>query len=842
MENIIGQIRDILRKEGITGMASINHCIVFLVSRLLNEELCKKVGIASKYSFNNMMLDTDGNEIGSQDLYDKFYRKSDPCFIREVINKLKFTNIKFKMEGIHNLKLIMKKLEKLDTDNLSIKYDLIGTIYEIHLKSGTSNAMRDLGQYYTHRLVIKYMIELCDVKMTNGIIEKIVDPTMGTGGFLTMVIKDLQSKYNNIDWTKNKDNIIGFDIDDNVKNMALLNIFLEIGEVCNNTVVKQDTLKNDLRLDNGILEKAKVILANEPMGIKNITHASCCDRIKDLKIRGTKAEPLFLQLFMEALDDDGRCAVIVPDGVLFTESNLHKNTRKHMIENFNLKKVISLNDDNFFLNTGVSTSILFFAKDGTKTKKIEFCEITLNDEKEIEEKLIINVEYDKIKDNNYSLFVNMYNVEELDKIEGLEYKKISDITNFLKKSKRKASYGQDEGMFPFYTSSSKIKRCNTADYKEECIIIGDGGCANIYIDSNFSCSDHNHIIQTKQNNVNNRFLKYYLEINIKLLELGFKGATIKNLSKSYIQNLEIPIPSLKIQNKIIEQLDVLSENNNTLEKNIDEFKEILKYYVESYTMNCEKEKLSNLCNLKAGKFNSRDCRSKGKYPFYNGKATNPSGFNDKFCFDYNNYLILIKDGGAGYKKYGDQIGLGKVFKVNGKSSATSHQLALVLKKDTVLNEYLYYYLSANKNKIMDLALYTTGLGTIRKSKLENFNIHIPTKEKQEHIVIYCDNITSMIENMEQQIIKNKELMKNILDNHLNSQSEISENNQLLSEDDDSNSEDDEIIDSEDDEIIDSEDNDSNSEDDDEIIDSEDNDSNSEDDDEIINNKLLVNNI
>ena len=79
-------------------------------------------------------------------------------------------------------------------------------------------------------------------------------------------------------------------------------------------------LYNDFKLPNGeILEKVDVILANEPMGIKNIVHASCCERIKELKIRGTKAEPLFLQLFMQALNDGGRCAVIVPDGVLFNE-------------------------------------------------------------------------------------------------------------------------------------------------------------------------------------------------------------------------------------------------------------------------------------------------------------------------------------------------------------------------------------------------------------------------------------------------------------------------------------------------------------------------------------------
>jgi len=94
----------------------------------------------------------------------------------------------------------------------------------------------------------------------------------------------LLEKYNNkIDWGKNKSNIIGFDIDENVRNMALLNIFLECGELCNETIVKQDTLHCDLRFSSGIvLEKAKIILANEPMGIKNIKFATEKNNIQEV--------------------------------------------------------------------------------------------------------------------------------------------------------------------------------------------------------------------------------------------------------------------------------------------------------------------------------------------------------------------------------------------------------------------------------------------------------------------------------------------------------------------------------------------------------------------------------
>ena len=145
---------------------------------------------------------------------------------------------------------------------------------------------------------------------------------------------------------------------------------------------------------------------------------------KDLKIRGTAAEPLFLQLFMEALNENGRCAVVVPDGVLFNESNLHQGTRKKLIEEFNLVKVITLNDKEFFLNTGVKTSILYFENNG-KTEKTTFSSISLNDDKLVEE-TIMEIDYEKLIENKYSLFINKYKISVENRIDGIEYKKLGE--------------------------------------------------------------------------------------------------------------------------------------------------------------------------------------------------------------------------------------------------------------------------------------------------------------------------------------------------------------------------------------------------------------------------------
>jgi type I restriction-modification system DNA methylase subunit len=776
METVIDKIRGILRKEGVTGMDSINHCIIFVIARMLDENKCKKFGIDEKNSYYNIMHDEDGDLIDAQELYGRVFTENDKlCLVGQIRNKLKFSNIKFKLESPQHVEQIMKELEKLDMTKLENKYDIIGTIYEYHLKSGTSNAMRDLGQYYTNRLVIEFMIKLCDIKMNKkGEIDTIIDPTMGTGGFLTMAVKYLNDKYKNkIDWTKNKNRVYGFDIDDNVKNMALLNMLLECGEMCEETFIKNDTLYNDFKLKNGdILEKVDVILANEPMGIKNIIHASCCERIKELKIRGTKAEPLFLQLFMTSLNEGGRCAVIVPDGVLFNDSNLHNDTRKYLVENCNLKKVIGLNDD-FFLNTGVKTSILFFVKDG-KTTEVEFSELKLN-KNEVVENSIIKVDYKKIVDTGYSLFVNKYNATEIVKIEGVKYEKLGDVCEIkfgkrIKKDEVEVDKDYNGIRYPCYGGgdiSFYMKEYNREGKNLVISRFALSKCCVRIINNKFWLNDSGFTLHTKNNKlVMQDYLNYIMLNKQEEIYNLSAGACQKNIVMEDFNKLEIPIPSLEVQQKIVEQLDVIYKNIKTCKEQIEESKKIMKYYVETMTLWEDSKKLGDLCDIKSGKFNSKDKKESGKYPFYNSEVNNPVGYIDEYCFDYDKYIILIKDGGAGQGKYGDQIGLGKVFRVAGKSGATSHQYALHINNKIIINDYLYFYLMSIKNRIMDLAQYTTGLGCIRKSDFENIKIPIPSLDKQKEIVEHCDELNATIKSMESRIKSNEMLMKNIMETYL----------------------------------------------------------------------------
>ena len=166
----------------------------------------------------------------------------------------------------------------------------------------------------------------------------------------------------------------------------------------------------------------------------------------------------------------------------------------------------------------------------------------------------------------------------------------------------------------------------------------------------------------------------------------------------------------------------------------------------------EMVKLGDLVNFSGGKFTTGYSKENpGMYPFFSGKTLQPDGTCKDFCFDGDEYLVLIKDGGSGVGIYGDNIGMGKIFYVKGKSAGTSHNAALHKKSERVLLLYLYYYLKSIKSSIMDLAKYTTGLGVISQGDLRELQIPLPSLEKQQEIVDSIDSFTQLAHAEEQSL-------------------------------------------------------------------------------------------
>ena len=135
--------------------------------------------------------------------------------------------------------------------------------------------------------------------------------------------------------------------------------------------------------------------------------------------------------------------------------------------------------------------------------------------------------------------------------------KFISLFKFAPKSKIKAGDGLNEGTFPFYTSSSILKkRIDKAQYFDEALIFGTGGSASIHFsDEPFATSTDCIVAISKDEILNTKYVFYYLLGNIHVLEKGFKGAGLKHISKKYIENLDIPILPIETQNKIVSVLD-----------------------------------------------------------------------------------------------------------------------------------------------------------------------------------------------------------------------------------------------------------------------------------------------
>jgi type I restriction enzyme S subunit len=156
-------------------------------------------------------------------------------------------------------------------------------------------------------------------------------------------------------------------------------------------------------------------------------------------------------------------------------------------------------------------------------------------------------------------------------------KTLGSVCTFMPKSKRAAAYGKETGTYPFFTSSLTVSKfVDEPDYKEECLIIGTGGNANIKYASSFSCSADNVIIKlndVEKVNVNIQYIYKYLLYNIEILANGFIGLGIKHVSKDFIKNISIPIPTLEVQQEIINKIDSVNSLIDHLENEFDKVKE-----------------------------------------------------------------------------------------------------------------------------------------------------------------------------------------------------------------------------------------------------------------------------
>ena len=305
-------------------------------------------------------------QLSASDMYDMVSKKVFP-FIKTMHGDKDSAFTRYMDDAIFMIptpQMLEKIVTNIDLLPLS-DGDTKGDLYE-YLLSKVATAGTN-GQFRTPRHIIKMMVELMQPTPT----DIIVDPAAGSAGFLVeageylkrnnedlFAIKELKDHYNN-------DMFFGNDMDRTMLRIGAMNMMLHGVEKPN--IEYRDSL-SEKNIDD---EKYTLVLANPPFK-GSLDHESvAADLLKITKTK--KTELLFLALFLRTLKKGGRCASIVPDGVLFGSSNAHKSIRKEIVENHHLHGIISMPSGVFKPYAGVSTAILIFTKTGAGgTDKVWF--------------------------------------------------------------------------------------------------------------------------------------------------------------------------------------------------------------------------------------------------------------------------------------------------------------------------------------------------------------------------------------------------------------------------------------------------------------------------------------
>lgn len=754
LNSTINSCRDILRREGITGMDSMKHLTLYSLSRAIDSDECERLGIPREFSWDH--LTELAKSETRQECYDLLYNKDGNDLISHLDTLFGTRNFNFKLKNPDNHIAIVKQFATLDFKNLSGSVDILGTIYENHLGSGSSkSAMRDLGQFFTDRRVCSYMTSLCDPKwFPDGRAESVLDPTMGTGGFLTAYVNYLQELGAKVDWNKMQMDIAGYDIDEFVMSIGRINMYLSTG-ILFERITHRDSLQNDVGEGHQRM-KFKIILANMPFGVKGLKFADCCKRVKELKCDGTKSEPLFLNLMMAALDDGGRCAVVVPDGVLVNNSKQHNSTRKYLLEHFELKRVIKMKGQ-FFSNTGIQPSILFFENNGKKTDCIEFWEVEQDSTGTVVESMIAAVEYSNL-DDACSLDVRRYQVD-------TPYDSHTNSTQFVtleecceyKNGKtlsadEKIEHGEYDVMGGGIEYIGKTKHYNR---EGETISISKSGASAGFVafhtkrywagDCLTITSKDIHVMRTK-------FIYYYLKINNRLLMNRTSGSTIPHCKWDDIKDIKIPLPPLPIQQEIVSALDNIYNNATTAKAAIDFVKAQMAAIMKSVNQRgYEKRKLSDVFEVKGGKAINKENLTGTKYRYYGCNGVN--GHVDEYLFD-GEYIICAQDGS-----------IGSVYLVNERFYPSNHTHILKTRNTNQLtNSFGTYYL---KYCVDWKPLITSIIPKVTQGKLLEIDICVPPLPIQQQVLSILNEMDAEHKALEQMVAKAEERAKCILSNYLN---------------------------------------------------------------------------
>ena len=357
---------NVLRDDGITYHQYVTELTYILFLKMANEtgaekdipeeyrweSLTKKSGIELKKHYKNLLSKLGETSVGR-------------------VSQI-YANASSSIEEPKNLEKIITEIDKLDW--YEAREEGLGDLYEGLLEKNASEKKSGAGQYFTPRVLIDVMTEL--IKPELG--DLCFDPACGTFGFMIAANNYVKSQNNNYfglnerqqDFQINKA-FNGVELVHETHRLALMNAYLH---KVNGNIVLGDSLTQSAKG----LKNFDVILTNPPFGTKKGGERATRD---DISFQTSNKQLNFLQVIYRSLKADGkaRCAVVLPDNVLFAGGD-GVSVRRELMEFCNLHTILRLPTGIFYAQ-GVKTNVLFFTRGKTEkgnTTEVAFYDLRTN--------------------------------------------------------------------------------------------------------------------------------------------------------------------------------------------------------------------------------------------------------------------------------------------------------------------------------------------------------------------------------------------------------------------------------------------------------------------------------
>lgn len=786
LESIIKQCHNLLYSNGsIVGIKAQNDIMRILCIKILEQQFNDIQSSLYKKCF-----EVKETENLSEDKFEKYFGfcqdigklalDSNPLHTWTFLNNNFLTKIlpavyyrddeKFNCRDTHTLSKIIVAINSLEInkDFQDAFSTTCGDIHEAFRSYGGGKGAKELGQYFTPRHLIHLMFHGLGLdsyvqKLTN---KTIYDPCMGTGGFLTRLYKLCDGV--------EPSNIYGCETEMDTIKFGEMSITLTTGDISNN-VIKCDSISQNPFIVN---KKFGAIVTNPPFGtkmnykdLKNIfqdkypinEYGVKFEDVYPLKINNGAA--LFVQHCVYMLDKGGVCAIVLPDGELFEgNSKWSRDFRQWLCINVNIRTILKV-PGGTFEHAGVKTNVIIFTNDGP-TEKLQFLETT-RECNEIKE--IFSISMDDLKSADYTMDVGAY-VEQFEQTYEVPMVKLGDVCE-INCGTRITKKNNKNGKYPVYGSGEPSFTTDTFNRTGDTTIIGrfalSKKCVRIVKNAEIFLNDSGLSIHHK-NDISHKYISLYLLFNQDIIYNLSRGQAQKNLDMKKFPELKIPLPSLVVQQQIVDELSVINEHIETLETRMGQLKrekEMRKKYsyvgdIRELVKGGEKKKLGDLFEFVKGTVQSSK-NVEGDYTLVTASDINKT--HNSYSHDCE--CVMFVNGSSG--------SLAKVkYWENGKFTASTLLIILIRNTNNILYKYIYYILKNDKKKIIKQYSKGSSKITINKDNLSNFSFILPSLEVQQKCIeIYekkeqeIQMVEDQIKETEKMIESQKQLAKDIIIYH-----------------------------------------------------------------------------